>query len=84
MRRIERTAVTIELVSLALLDTGDDAVVHVSDPVAEVEDAVVVRHDDDGPVGPDRRILRTSSITVSPVSWSSAAVGSSQTSSRGS
>ena len=32
------------------------AVVHVGDPVAEVEDAVVVGDDHDGPVGPDGRL----------------------------
>ena len=34
----------------------DPAVVHVGDPLAELEDAVVVGHHDDGPVGPDGRL----------------------------
>src|SRR4051794_21387204 len=39
-----------------LLDGDDPAVVHVRDPVAERKDPVVVSYDDDGPVGPDRRL----------------------------
>ncbi len=34
-----------------VFDGNDAAVVHVRDPVAEAEDAVVVRHHNDGAVG---------------------------------
>ena len=40
----------------SVLDLDDPAVVHVGDPVAEVEDAVVVGDDHDGAVGPDGRL----------------------------
>src|SRR4051812_1222907 len=40
----------------ALLDTDDPAVVHVGDPLAVLEDAVVVGHDDHRAVGPDGRL----------------------------
>ena len=36
-----------------LLDGDDPAVVHACDSLTELEDAVVVGHDDDGPVGPN-------------------------------
>src|SRR5437870_4299981 len=36
-----------------LLDIDDMAIVHVGDPVAELEDAVIVSDDGHGPVGPD-------------------------------
>ena len=40
----------------SLLDVDDPAVVHVGEPLAEGEDAVIVGDDDDRPVRPDDRV----------------------------
>ena len=39
-----------------LLDVVDAAVIHVGDPVAEMEDPIVMCHDHHGPIGTDRRL----------------------------
>ena len=54
-RTCDRTGRLTRLDDL-LIEADDPAVVHVGDPLAELEDAVVVGHDDDGPVGPDGRL----------------------------
>jgi hypothetical protein len=41
---------------LLLLDLHDISVIHSGDAVAEGKHAIVVSHDDDGPVGSDRGI----------------------------